>query len=130
MSKSHAIHNEKACEYLLKSKEYNDWVITTAFYSALHYVQESLFPLIEEEKKFEEFTSYYNLKNTGENSISKHALTKKLVKEKLPQISSYYRWLFDQCQTARYHNYKVDEIAATLALKQLKELKKGLFKNK
>ncbi len=42
----YAQHNEKACKYLDKKPEFTDWVITTAFYSALHFVRYKIFPII------------------------------------------------------------------------------------
>ncbi|MEJ7683795.1 MAG: hypothetical protein WKG06_39235 [Segetibacter sp.] len=41
----HAIHNENVCSYLELKKEYADWIITTAFYSALQFVSYKIFPL-------------------------------------------------------------------------------------
>lgn len=52
MRKQHAIHNEEACDFLLSSNKFNDWVITTAFYSALHFVQHEIFPLTHDDKKY------------------------------------------------------------------------------
>jgi UDP-GlcNAc3NAcA epimerase len=39
----HAKHNEKACNFINTSStnEFNDWVITIAFYSAVHYINQS-----------------------------------------------------------------------------------------
>ena len=44
-SLNHAIHNKEACEYLSKEPKFSDWVITTAFYSALHFIDYKIFPL-------------------------------------------------------------------------------------
>lgn len=59
MKGKHAAHNEKACDYLLKSRLFNDWVITTAFYSALHYVQDEIFPLTEDRKTYNNFNIFF-----------------------------------------------------------------------
>ena len=40
----HAKHNEEACRELLRTGKFNDWVITTAYYSAIYYVTYELFP--------------------------------------------------------------------------------------
>lgn len=40
----HGQHNEEVCDLLLLQKKYPDWVITTAFYAALHFVSYKIFP--------------------------------------------------------------------------------------
>ncbi|HCA42575.1 MAG TPA: hypothetical protein DEP28_04900, partial [Bacteroidetes bacterium] len=59
MSLDHAEHNEKACQLLFKTNEFNDWVVTTAFYSSLHSVSFKLFPLTNDENKYESLSTYY-----------------------------------------------------------------------
>jgi len=129
MKKLHAIHNEEACNYLLTSKKFNDWVVTTAFYSALHFVQHELFPLTDNGQKYTDFNVYFGkvLKKKNKN-LNKHSATIELVKTNLPACSSYYRWLHDACMSARYNNYKVSESMATNAKSSLIELKKHLKK--
>ena len=53
MKQEHAKHNEDACHYLNQSGKYNDWVITTAFYSAMHYVQYELFSMEVGDKAYD-----------------------------------------------------------------------------
>ena len=42
--KSHGQRNQKLSEVLLNGKIYYDWVITTAFYSAIHFVEDKILP--------------------------------------------------------------------------------------
>jgi hypothetical protein len=56
----HAERNKKLCQKLLDDKNYNDWVVTTAFYSAIHFTQHQIFPLQVGEDEFETFNAYYN----------------------------------------------------------------------
>jgi len=66
MRKEHAEHNESLCELLLNNGNYNDWVITTAFYSAIHFVRHKIFPLDKydpqtgSQESFSNFNDYLN----------------------------------------------------------------------
>ena len=46
----HAEHNEKAYRYLCQEPEFSDWIITTAFYSAIHYIRHRMFPFEDQLK--------------------------------------------------------------------------------
>lgn len=129
MSKAHAQHNEALCHFLLEDGRFNDWVVTSAFYSALHFAHNELFPLTENEKIYENFDIYFNyvLKNTHK-SISKHQGTIQLVKKLIPESLPHYRWLYDACMNARYSNYKVSDEKSKRAKKELDTLKKYLKK--
>ncbi len=39
-----ANHNLETCRYLLKGNSFHDWVLTTAFYSSIHFLDDILFP--------------------------------------------------------------------------------------
>ena len=129
MKKLHAIHNEEACKFLLTSKKFNDWVVTTAFYSALHFVQHELFPLTDHGQKYTDFNVYFSKVLKKKNKkLSKHSATIELVKTNLPLASAYYRWLHDACMSARYNNYIVSETKAATASNYLTDMKKHLQK--
>lgn len=129
MRKQHAIHNEAACDFLLSSNKFNDWVVTTAFYAALHFVQHELFPLKEGGKSYRDLNLYFGKVMKRKNKrLTKHAATIQLTKKYLASCSSYYRWLHDACMTARYNNYKVSPAKARHARFFLNELKKHLKK--
>ena len=129
MKKEHAKHNENACHYLNQSGKYNDWVITTAFYSALHYVQYELFPMEVGNNLFDSFNSYHrSLFDYIDDRPSKHYVTIELVHTKLPNCSKFYRWLHNECITARYSNYKVPCEKSNMAIKYLNNIKVHLTK--
>lgn len=129
MRKKHAEHNEAACDYLLASGKFSDWVITTAFYSALHFVQNEIFPLTENGKNYPDFDIYFQKVLKPKNRrINKHSATVDLVKKYIPKASSYYRWLFDACMNARYMNYQVSGAKAQQARDYLTALRKELKK--
>jgi hypothetical protein len=129
MKKEHAEHNEDACNYLLKSGKFNDWVVTTAFYSALHYVQYELFPMEHHHTFYDNFNSYYDsLCDYLNNRPSKHQIIIELVHTKLPNCIRFYRWLHNECFNARYKNYKVTCDNANMAMKYLCNIKRQLNK--
>lgn len=120
MRKEHSIHNEEVCVLLLENGNYNDWVVTAAFYSSLHLVLHQIFPLTISSDKYNNFNRYYfNVVKKISQSKSKHQSIKELVVTHLNGCSNSYKWLFDNCMSARYNNYKV---SAALALKARSEL--------
>jgi hypothetical protein len=127
MSKAHAKHNEDVCDFLITDGKFTDWIVTTSFYSALHYVQHEIFPLTENGTVYPNFNNYYNsvLKI---RRISKHEGTKQLVRIYIPECFSHYRWLLDSCMNARYSNYRISSAKANLARINLDEIKKHLKK--
>lgn len=129
MRKQHAIHNEEVCDFLLASDKFNDWVVTTAFYSALHFVQHEIFPLTEGGQVYTDLNEYYGkvLKKKNQN-FTKHFATIQLVNSKLPKCSPFYRWLHDACMTARYTNYEVSSSKAKQARNYLSLLRSHLGK--
>ncbi|HEY9005288.1 hypothetical protein [Ohtaekwangia sp.] len=120
MRKAHAEHNEELCDFLLETKKYNDWVVTTAFYAALNFVKFEMFPLnLPGIGKFEDFESY--LKKSGKGG-EKHEILKQLVHKNM-KCGGAYRWLLENCMTARYNEYVVSEQNAKHAKKMLAAVK-------
>jgi hypothetical protein len=127
--KGHAAHNEKACDFLLDSGRFNDWVVTTAFYSALHYVCHELFPLEQNGVAYDCFDRYYRaLYKSNGSTKTKHAVIISLLKLYLYPAITFYRPLFDECMKARYLNYRVSNTIATKARNDLERLKRQLSK--
>ena len=127
--KDHALHNEKVCNLLLKNGDFPDWVVTTAFYSALHYAQFASFPYNTGKETFNSFDNYYNRHFNGvPNKPSKHQATINLVYAIFGDDAGYlYKWLHDTCRTSRYHKYKIPPALADLAKEKLIELKEYLM---
>lgn len=120
----HGLHNNEACNLFIKSGDgrFNDWIVTTAFYSALHFVHHHMFPLSIFKRVYKNFDIYYN--NEYPNSeLPKHTVTKDLVNEYLQSISSKYNWLFKECYNARYRNYMIHDSIAKTAEEYLQEIK-------
>jgi hypothetical protein len=122
---NHALHNEKVCEVVCQNGFY-DWAITTAFYSALHFVQHKIFPINEKTKdghkfKVSSFNQYYKAFNI--HGKSKHELLIDLVQEHCAAIAPEYIWLHDTCRNARYHQHNIKEPTAIKAKEWLKKIK-------
>jgi hypothetical protein len=123
----HALHNEEVCNYINASGKYNDWVVNTAFYSALHFVHDKTFPLNhafagKTSTAYDKFEDYYaDLVLTI--ASSKHKATIYLVRKFLKPLSSDYKRLYDLCMDARYNNFVVPDATAQLAVKLLAKIK-------
>lgn len=109
MSRNHAKHNKKACKFIKESNLFNDWVITTAYYSSLHFMQSELFPELFENpsngkiKKYQTFNQYFR----DSNGYTKHGLLLKLVEDNVDDDSviDAFTSLKELCWTARYSEY-------------------------
>ena len=129
MKKAHAIHNEEVCNFLFANSEFYDWVITTAFYSALHYVHHEIFPVTIGTFRYENCEDYFSfLQSLKEKNINKHSETLRLVQNYIPKALRYYRSLFDLCKNARYHDYNIGKKKAVSAKEALINIKKYLVK--
>lgn len=108
MNKEQAEHNESVCQMLYSNGSCNDWVVTTAFYSAMHFVYSVLFPLTINGFIYQTF-HLYHISLPRQNRPNKHRLTLTLVETHRPEMYIQYRWLFDSSMNARYRNYRVSQ---------------------
>ncbi|MBS1669148.1 MAG: hypothetical protein JST58_17365 [Bacteroidetes bacterium] len=132
MSKlEHALHNEKVFNHLLPKTEFCDWIITTAFYSALHFIEYKIFPF-----EHEIAGNKVTFRNVGEYKLitkspkSAHDLRHDLVIWHCQEIEMAYKFLLDSCWNARYYNYKLSNpaIAIGFAKTYLKSIKEHCIK--
>lgn len=107
---NHALHNEEVCNYLDLKHSFGDWIITTAFYTSLHFVSYKIFPIEIKGKqsdsliKLEDIYQYQNFMNL--RSVSRHKILGNLAWKHCPQIALEYSRLFDLSINARYINYR------------------------
>jgi hypothetical protein len=127
MKKKHAKHNQELSEKLLKEKGYFDWAITSAFYSALHYLEYELFPLDYNGKNYATLPLLCTGEFGGPNA-KPHRVRLDLIRIRLPEIYPYYNALFGDCHNARYKDYQVKPLEATLACNRLDSIVKLLKK--
>ena len=124
---NHALHNEAACKYLQSKPEYLDWIVTTAFYSALHFVEHTVFPFEHVANGItHKFNNIGDYRKFSGGLKSKHELRLDLVKWKCREIEIEYEWLYNTCNNARYYDYKVPspQIALQFTDAYLKKIKK------
>ncbi len=127
--RKHGQHNFDLCKHLTDQKigVFNDWIITTAFYSSIHFIYSELFPgkfsvegeLGKEYSTFESLYSYY----FKTHRLSKHNFTEHLVSEYLEDVQDEFKFLKDTCHTARYSNYVIANDRAQEAMDALIKIK-------
>lgn len=122
MRKAHGQRNLKLCLQLLDKGDYLDWVVTTAFYSSVHFVEHALFPLAKKAGlgTHVNFNDYYQ---SLPFSTSKHAAKVDLVRTYIRPVSTAYRELLDDCNNARYIDYNVNPSDAIEAKKKAETIK-------
>ena len=122
----HAKHNERACNYLNKKPEFSDWIITTAFYAALHYVRHKIIPysytdLSGNRKTYNDFEILFE--NFRKENEGRHGFQKRFVEENVHVIRFEYQRLHELCQNARYYNYQYNRGDSDKAREYLKTIK-------
>jgi len=110
--KTTAEHNCCACDYLCKTQDFPDWIITTAFYAAIHYIDLIIFPIEEDIKGkkviFDSIDSYVHnyLRMFRNIEISKHEARQDLIQRKYPELFPAFKGLYDASTKARYTDYQ------------------------
>jgi hypothetical protein len=121
MKQRHAQHNKELCLHLLDKGTHNDWVITTAFYSAIHFIDHKLFPLTYTDGI--RYTNIDDLHITVKRIYhSKHSLREHLVNLYLPLQATNYSVLKTSCWVARYDNYIVTTNRAKICKNRLETI--------
>jgi len=124
---NHGLHNEKACDHLELKKEFSDWIITTAFYSALQFVSYRIFPIeisstSNGKVTIHDISQYQNV--SGKRELSRHTVLGDLVYKYCPDIHPDYDWLKDMSMNARYVNYQHPQEVANKAKTLMTRIKK------
>lgn len=119
MKREHGQHNKKVCDYLnLKCEEtFHDWITTTAFYSAIHFLDHALFPCTYGDKIFKDINEAHSFLRHQSNS--KHNTRFVLLNKTLPKHANDYNFLIEESQNARYYNYQVNEVISNRAVNAL-----------
>ncbi len=111
--------NKSLCIQLNEQGEYYDWVVTTAFYSCIHFLEGGLLPCKINGcqcKNISEVKEVFEMEG-------RHAARSKLAHQyTTPQIASAYDWLDDQSRNSRYKTYKVNKPIAAKALYYLNSI--------
>lgn len=121
----HAQHNEEACNYLIENGNFNDWVVTTAFYSCLHFVRHQLIPFRKvvdgKNVSSDNFEKLYKL--ICKPKESKHFFLKRMVEEYHEDIAYEYSMLLDLANGVRYTNFNIDNEKTCMAVNSLQHIK-------
>jgi len=107
----HAKHNESVCNFISHKQDFADWVVITAFYSAMHFVDHKIFPLAmktDDGKKFR-LKTVDEYKLFVESKKDKHSVRVELVNKACNTVRSEFFWLYNTCKTARYLNYQFSQ---------------------
>ncbi|QHS62703.1 HEPN domain-containing protein [Chitinophaga agri] len=118
-----AIHNEAACNFLHHDSQFFDWVVNTAFYSALHYVSSVIFPLeIREEKGLHTVYTVEEYCEIVPTHNNKHRVLSELVYEHCKGIGKTYDRLLDMSFKSRYEFGCHDSSYSTTARRYLQQV--------
>lgn len=116
--KEHGAHNEVLCDHILQKGSHNDWAITTAFYSAIHYIDHKIFPLVLQGQTVSNIEQANNILKKP----SRHSAREVLVTQFLSCQTANYAFLDKSCRNARYRNYKVSKDKAKIVRARLSQI--------
>jgi hypothetical protein len=116
--------NQDLSDKLLSEKLYYDWVITTAFYSSIHFVEDHILP--------------YKISTVICNCIAdvkkaykmngRHAARERLVFDTLGAVvGAKYKWLDDRSRYSRYETFKHQPAEALKAQEYLNFIKSKCY---
>lgn len=117
----HGERNKSLAEELNKGKKYFDWVVTTAFYSSIHLLEDKLLPCTigaQTCSDIQEVKRAYNLKGRHVSRLKLILMTAD------PDIAIYYKWLDDRSRYARYTTFKINNSESDKAIQYLNSIYK------
>lgn len=119
--KIHGERNKKLSEELFEGKVYFDWVVTTAFYSAIHLVEDKILPCDIDSnncKNINDVKKAYRMNG-------RHSARERLVRDKMTLSTAIkYKWLDDKSRYSRYTTFKVTLSEAEKAKQFLSDIQK------
>ncbi len=109
-----AKHNENCSKYLLESGQYCAWAIVIAYYSAIKYIEDALFPLEINGEVYEKFNAYFievcmPNANKGMREPKKHIELLELYKKEIGDGWESFCWLYDSGMNIRYNSKEINE---------------------
>jgi hypothetical protein len=117
----HALNNERIFEHLLQLNDFNDWVITTAFYASIHFLRHKIFPLSIGDNTYDTINEFCRAKRIRRFN---HKVMRELVEAHTSsEISAVYNYMLDMSYTARYSKYRFSSEAAQTAKRRLTKIK-------
>lgn len=117
----HAERNKSLSEDLKKGKKFYDWVVTTSFYSSIHFLEDYLLPKTINSSlcnNIQQVKNAYKLKG-------RHIARLKLIQNHASiDIAVSYKWLDDRSRYSRYTTYKVTAAEADKAIQYISKIEK------
>lgn len=130
LKRAHGKHNKRVCEHLniqVDKLPCNDWIVTTAFYSSIHYIDHIIFPYeLGDRTKFNDI----NEAHKSIRASSKHQTRAEIISQVLPDLKGGYSFLISESQNARYVNYDVNPMIASKAIRELNKIAQFCDKDK
>jgi hypothetical protein len=126
-TKIHAERNRKLSNDLYDGKVYFDWTVTTAFYSAIHFVESAFLPGDVKGQRCENINDV----KKAYKCEGRHETRERLVCEKMTlKSAAYYAWLDNKSRYSRYTTYKVTNTEAEKALTYLNAISEECYPTK
>lgn len=124
--KEHGKRNKELSNKLFNEKIYFDWVITTAFYAAIHFVEDKILPC----SVFSIYCKNISEVKKAYRMNGRHSSRERLVFDNLPtSIAVKYKWLDDKSRYSRYTTFKVTHTEAEKAQQFLNEIHKACYEH-
>lgn len=122
--KNHGERNKNLSKELFDKAQYLDWAITTAFYSAIHFVEDKILPC---QVQGQHCTNIDDVKKAY-SMRGRHAARERLVSDHLElKVAVRYKWLDDKSRYARYTTYKITKSEAEKAQLYLKSIHEACY---
>lgn len=122
--RNHALHNEAVCCYLELKPDYGDWVITTAFYSALHWLHHHFFPCqMPDGTECKTFDEYKIITGKNTSLASSHQILIDLAFSRDTNLGSRYKRLYSACLDARYKDYRPAQSVVTMSTREMQAIR-------
>jgi hypothetical protein len=116
--------NQTLSDMLLDGRKYYDWVVTTAFYSSIHFVEDFILPADINGRQCDDISDVKGAYKMD----GRHAARERLVFDKInAAIGARYKWLDDQSRNARYKTYKLQPAEALKAQEYLNYIYKHCY---
>lgn len=130
--RTHAEHNEAVCTYLQQREEFADWIITTAFYSALHWVEYLIFPYAGTDKVFQSLDEYvvHQRRTNPAYSLSHHETRVRLFEANNRIAGAQFRWLKDLSRKSRYDTHLYAPTIVPLVRQNLTNIREFCIRSK
>lgn len=131
----HAEHNKRVCDFLSKKGEFPDWVVITAFYSAMHFVLADALPYKGKNDVVSTTLLEYKINELNHddknNVITDHQATKTLVFNAYGiHVSQSYNKLYETCWKVRYKDNKIKPNDASFCRTELEYVIRNMKKYK